>query len=167
VTLGNGLTEIGPRAFAACGKLTAITIPDSVTTIGNNAFSMSGLTSIIIPDSVTSIGTDAFWSCYNLTDVTIGKGLTSIGMNVFQHCESLTSVIIPDNITSIGRYAFGSTGLTSIIVPESVTQIDTQAFHGSRYLANAVFKGVSYSAENFGNDVWNIPQEFYSAINGR
>ena len=64
--------------------VTALTIPDSVTSIGNNAFyNCSGLKSVTIPDSVTSIGDYAFCSCTSLTSVTIGNGVTSIGDGAF------------------------------------------------------------------------------------
>ena len=92
-------------------------IPNTVTSIGNYAFSnCSGLTSITIPDSVTSIGQEAFSSCTGLTSVTIGNGVTSIGSSAFSYCESLTNITIPNSVTNIGNNAFGScTGLTSII----------------------------------------------------
>ena len=70
LTIPDSVTSIGANAFRACGGLTSITIPDSVTSIGANAFrACGGLTSITIPDSVTSIGNYAFYNCSNLTDV--------------------------------------------------------------------------------------------------
>lgn len=85
----------------------AITIPDSVTSIGEYAFrDCSGLTSIIIPDGVTSIGGGAFYGCSGLTSVSIGNGVTSIGNSAFYNCSGLTSITIPDSITGIGSGAF-------------------------------------------------------------
>ena len=93
-----------------------VTIPDSVTSIGNYAFSgCSSLTSVTIPDSVTSIGYYAFQSCSSLTSVTIPDSVTSIGSSTFQSCSSLTSVTIPDSVTSIGDSAFyWCSSLTSV-----------------------------------------------------
>ena len=78
----------------AVGKSNAsFTIPDSVTSIGNGAFSnCTSLTSIEIPDSVTNIGTSAFKDCSSLTSVVIGDSVTSIGNQAFYRCTSLTSI---------------------------------------------------------------------------
>ena len=82
-------------------------IPDSVTSIGDWAFSgCSSLTSIVIPDSVTSIGNYAFFGCSSLESVAIPDGVTSIGIYAFYGCSSLEYVVIPDGVTSIGDSAF-------------------------------------------------------------
>ena len=82
-------------------------IPNSVTSIGDKAFSgCNFLQSVTIPNSVTSIGDEAFSSCTSLQSVTIPNSVTSIGDNAFNWCKSLQSVTIPNSVTSIGDYAF-------------------------------------------------------------
>lgn len=86
-----------------------LTIPNSVTKIGNYAFDgCSGLTSVTIPNSVTEIGDRAFCGCSGLTSVTIPNSVTSIGYSAFAGCSGLTSVEIPDDVTCIGSGAFDS-----------------------------------------------------------
>lgn len=80
--------------------------------------------SITIPNSVTTIGDYAFWGCEQLTEITIPNSVTAIGNNAFENCRSLTSVNIPYSVTSIGNYAFEDcSNLTSITIPNSITSI--------------------------------------------
>ncbi|MBR4263791.1 MAG: leucine-rich repeat domain-containing protein [Paludibacteraceae bacterium] len=129
-TIPNSVTSIGDDAFAYCSGLTSVTIPNSVTSIGLNAFNRcSGLTAVTIPNSVTTIGSYAFYGCSGLTSVTIPNSVTSIGLSAFEGCSGLTSVTIPNSVTTIGSYAFsGCSGLTSVTIPNSVTSIGSSAF---------------------------------------
>ena len=160
------ITHINSKSFYCCEYLESITIPDSVTSIGEEAFARTGLTSVTIPDSVTSIGNSAFYRCCSLTvfygkfvsadnrcfiidgvvnsfapagltEYTIPDSVTKIGNRAFCCCDSLTSITIPDSVTSIGDYAFsGCTSLTSITIPDSVTSIGDYAFASCTSLAS-------------------------------
>lgn len=132
VTIPDSVTSIGNAAFSDCSSLTSIKIPDSVTSIGNAAFNnCRSLTSITIPDSVTSIGWSAFEGCSSLTSITFSDSVTSIDDFAFMHCSSLTSINIPNSVTSIGDSAFQDCGsLKSINIPDSVTDIGWYAFEG-------------------------------------
>ena len=96
-----------PANYLAYSKLTSITIPENITSIGRCAFSgCDGLTSITIPDSVTSIGSAAFENCSGLTSIVIPDSVTSIDHWAFQYCTGLTSATIGNGVKSISRYAF-------------------------------------------------------------
>ena len=102
--------------FGFCNTLNSIEIPNSVTSIGNEAFEYcDGLTSIEIPNSVTSIGYAAFYACTSLTSITIPDSVISIGNDAFCYCDTLTSITIPSSVTSIGNSVFyGCDGLKEI-----------------------------------------------------
>jgi hypothetical protein len=126
---GVPVVGIGDNAFLNCTRLAGVTIPNSVTNIGEYAFSGCSLTGVTVPNSVTSLGDGAFDSCTRLTAVTIPNSVTSIGDNAFSWCSSLTSVTLPSGVTSIGDSAFyDCTGLTSVTIPNSVTTIGDSVF---------------------------------------
>ena len=129
-TIPDSVTTIGEDAFYWCDSLTNVTIPDSVTTIGDWAFrNCDNLTSVTIGNGVTTIGAAAFYYCSNLTSVTIGDSVTTIGEMAFDGCENLTDIDIPDSVIFIGNRAFQyCSALTSIIIPDSVTTIELSVF---------------------------------------
>ena len=88
-------TIIGSNAplFMNLATIKRVVIPDTFTSIGNNAFnSCSGLTSCVIGNGVTSIGDHAFTGCRALTSVTIGNSVISIGTEAFTSCNSLSTI---------------------------------------------------------------------------
>ena len=154
------------------GKSDKVSFPDTIDGyiikgIGDNAFAGRTVTQINIPDSVTTIGDGAFSGCEKLVEITIGSGISSVGSNAFDNCnnvkkltynsncipdacldinKSLEKVVIGDNVTQIipfafsgaekltdikigcsveviGAYALKDTGLTHIIIPDSVNSI--------------------------------------------
>ena len=148
----NSVTSIGGNAFSGCSGLTSVTIPNSVTSIGNQAFyGCSGLTSVTIGSGVTSIGSYAFDGCSNLTSITIGNSVTSIGHGAFMYCHNLTSVTLPNSVTSIGDLAFcGCSGLTSVTIPNSVTSIGSSAFYNCSGLISIIVESgnTTYDSRN-------------------
>jgi hypothetical protein len=131
---------------AYAGPPWVVTIPTNingltVTTIGEYAFEGDNLTNVTIPDSVTSIGAEAFGDCVNLTSVTIPGSVTSIGVVAFTGCSSLTNATIENGVTIIGNAAFQGTALTSVTIPRSVTIIGLEAFNGCNSLTSVYFTG--------------------------
>jgi BspA type Leucine rich repeat region (6 copies) len=154
-TIPDSVTSIGNQAFAFCSDLTSVTIPDSVTNIADSAFEWcSGLTSVTIGNNVTNIGTAAFNGCSGLTSVTIPNSVASIGAYAFQACSGLTSVTIPDSVTDIGAHAFyDCSSLASATIGNSVTSIGEEAFFACDGLTSVTIPGsvTSIGAEAFAN----------------
>jgi hypothetical protein len=131
---GLPVTEIGDNAFDAFepGRsrnnhtFTSISIPTSVTKIGNMAFNCNPLTNFIIPEGVTHIGDSAF-SANQLTNITIPNSVVYIGVGAFS-TNQLTRIIISNHVGTIKERAFANNPLTSIIIPDSVTAIEKMSF---------------------------------------
>ncbi|MBQ7715544.1 MAG: leucine-rich repeat protein, partial [Clostridia bacterium] len=130
VSIPNSVTSIGDCAFDRCANLSEIDIPNSVTSIGRYAFNgCTGLTEIDLPNSVTTIDWYAFQGCTGFTEFDIPDDVTSIGNGTFQNCTGLTEIIIPNGVTSIGERAFcGCTDLADVVIPNGVTSIGKWAF---------------------------------------
>ncbi len=110
VVIEPGVTRIGNDAFRFTAMRT-VSIPDSVTSIGDHAFyECTNLESVIIPDSVTSIGDFAFYQCTRLPHILIPKSVTRIGEKAFAKCEKLTTAVVANINSNINReeehYAF-------------------------------------------------------------
>ena len=154
ISIPNSVTSIGVNAFYGCYRLTNLTIPDSVTSIGSGAFvHCSGLTSISLPNSALTIEASAFSGCYNLTTLNIPSGVISIGDGAFNGCTSLANVVIGDDgpggngVMSIGANVF--IGCTSLA---SVIFGNNVGFVGDN-----VFNGcTSLTSVTFGRNVTSI-----------
>lgn len=114
-------------------------IPDTVTTICEDAFYGSKLSRITIPNSVVSIEKSAFSSSSNLIKINIPEGVVSINDCLFYGCCNLSSISIPNGVYSIGEYAFyGCSSLSSITIPYSVSSVGSNAFRNCDKLTRIV-----------------------------
>lgn len=158
-SVGNCLIETNTKTLVAGCKTSIIPADGSVTSIGNGAFHYyRHLTDISIPDSVTSIGDYAFYCC-SLKNVIIPNSVISIGSHAFYYNEGLTDVILGNSVTSIGTSAFNENeGLTSVVIPESVTSIGDYAFCCCDNMHTITFKGTP-------SEIGDVFDEYISIIN--
>ena len=180
LTLGDKVTALPNYAFYGCSVLASVEIPNSVTSIGTEAFSKcTGLKSFKVADgeSVISFGKNVLASCpvedlylgrnwtyagsgaisTGIQTLTLGDKVTALPDYAFLDCAGLTSVEIPNSVTSIGDCAFTvCVGLTSVTIPNSVTLIGEKAFYGCKNL-----KSITIS-----NSVTSISKEAFSGCSG-
>ena len=136
ISLPNSVISIGYEAFYDTG-LSSFTFPESIKRIESGVFSYSDLSSITIPNSVTSIGESAFYKCSKLSSITIPNSVTSIGSYAFANCSNLSSITLPNSIKCIEKKMLaGCSKLYSIKIPNSVTSIGESAFYNCSNLSS-------------------------------
>jgi hypothetical protein len=136
LTIPNTVTTINDEAFCDCDKLTGtLEIPNSVTTIGYRAFMGCGkLNAVSNINHVITIGTEAFRCCPSLSELmfTTPNRLMTIQVSAFNESGLKGNLVIPNGVTMIGRSAFSyCKNLTGVTIPNTVTSIDSYAFYFS------------------------------------
>ena len=156
VTIPQSVTSIGKDAFAQCRVLQSLTIDDAATSIGDWAFDECyKLTTLSLGKNITTIGNYAFYDCRILNNVTIPQSVTSIGDHAFGCCYQMDSFTIKDAATSIGKYAFSDCqSLTTLSLGENITTIGDDAFRSCYKLETIMLPA---GLASFGNCLIGCP----------
>ena len=127
---GKKITSIGDGAFKGCYNLKNITLPNTIKTIGVEAFSECSFSTIVIPNGVETIKDNAFNCCLELKSITLPNSVTTIGNRAFYRCEKLANITLPNNLETIGQEAFAYCELLeNVVIPNSVASIGFGAFY--------------------------------------
>mgnify|MGYP004445201111 FL=1 len=145
------VTSIGDFVFFSAQTLTSVTIPESITYIGEGAFAFCSALRTVYFNAIncTSMGSrsmSAFQECNKITNVYFGDKVQTIPDLAFTMCGKLESITLPETVTYIGRYAFAFTSISSVTIPDAVTTIGGAAFSGSTYIR--AFYGKFASEDN-------------------
>lgn len=127
IKINEGIESIGDDAFLNCANLLSVQLPDSLTTIGKNAFAWCKFKTIKLPDNIIEIGEDAFK--YSAIEyVVLPKKLAEL-KNSFNYCENLQSITLNENLTELKAYIFvGCPSLKSITIPANIKLIEAYTF---------------------------------------
>ncbi len=159
-SIPEGVTTVGDNAFYNCDKLTGISFPSTVTTLGNYAFQYcTGLTELTIPGTIKELPLHAFYHCEGLTALRISKGVAVIGENAFDGCEKLTHVAFPSTLTKMGKWAFfNCNNLKTISFRSQVPEFDPEALAGGCDKTAYYYSNWSADAlQNYGGNITWVP----------
>ena len=138
-TLPNTLTTIGENSFSCAQNLSTVNIPNTVTTIESGAFRYGKITSVSIPTSISSIPMECFLGCENLATVQLPNTLTTINSRAFQQCGISSININNGALTTIDYNAFdrgfSSTTNVTLTVPSTVKLVGSNAFASNSKLS--------------------------------
>jgi hypothetical protein len=154
VSFPDSLTTIGREAFYGCLTLSPIVLPASVSTIGERAFQLcNSITTISFPEGITTIARYLVYGCHSLESIVLPSTVTIIEESTFYACESLTTINIPDSVCHIGFSAFMLCELLAYIAIPDNTTIDPRTFVGCTELERIATEA-GLSIEELGRSNW-------------
>ena len=159
--LPTALTDLYYYAFRNTKAITGnLTLPETLTYLGYNAFEGSGITGITITKVINNFGTSVFYNCKSLTSVSLPKEMTTIPSSTFQGTTALQTIELPENLTTIGSYAFYESGLTEITLPRTLTTIESYAFSYTKISTIEVPKNVTSVGSQFASYCQNLTSAY-------
>ena len=140
---GASVVMIAAKAFEENCNLLSVSIPDSVTFIGNYAFwNCTALKRAVVGRGVNTLNLGTFMGCTSLVQVDLPDSLTSLGDGVFQNCTALSTVVLPETIEALGDKCFSNcTSMESIALPRTITTIARNCFRGCTSLSTVIMPG--------------------------
>lgn len=114
-----------PMKFEFCSVTYTEGTDYQITEIADGAFSYNTILSkIVIPESIKSIGQQAFYNCENLTEIELSEGITELKYNTFYGCKRLENITLPNSLTTVGYGVFDQTAIRTLTIPENVSEFD-------------------------------------------
>ena len=136
-----------PEKVVENGVTYTVTRIDNETTAEDKGVFAStyDIQSVIVPNTVTTIGADAFWSCAGLQEISLGNSVTTIGDNAFQYCAALRSISLPNTLTSVGNHFLCHCNkIEALVIPENLVTIGNYFLHGCESLRDVYLMGSNY-----------------------
>lgn len=140
VTIPNSVTKIGERAFSCCEQLKQIMLPENLTQIGDSAFfCCRSLSTIKIPTHIKKLGSHVFSNCSNLKEITLPESVESIGTGAFSRCTQLEKATLPKGLLEIPAYCFAECqALRSVKLPDRPAEFGIHCFENCVSVTEAV-----------------------------
>ena len=124
-SLPQSVTALGNKAFSSTKALLQLDLP-GVKETGDSIFAESGITQVSLP-ALETVGSKFFDKCASLESVTLNDSLTALGAEMFTNCTSLKTIDLPSALTFLNVKTFRYSGLTSVVIPENVVHLGSAA----------------------------------------
>lgn len=161
----NGITKIGDYAFAYCPYLESVSLPTSVTEIGDYAFEYcNSLTSIELSTSLIEIGAGAFNECKELNDLVIPESVTKIGDKAFYYCWKLTEITIPRYVADMGANTFANCLSLAVVHCKGLTPPTGSKMFSNNADEFAIYVSIGALSEYRTSESWTEYNDYIQAV---